>query len=271
MNSPDGVNYRKENADLRAKVSRLEQEIKRTQDETAKYFQNVAHQLIAPLHAIIWGIEGASADSLVPAANRLRYLRTVQGQAKRLVHLVNNFRLLSDLEANNTFAEVSEAPEIMNLKSLAREGLEDHQQMAVEKRKTIEIEYEAFEENRSRRTIEGIRFLVTISLANLLSNAVKYADVGTTVKISYQNDEERRLVGIGVTSLGLQIREVELARLVERGERGEEAARSVPAGSGMGLYLVERIMDIHKGELLIQVRGRISEFMLMFPYVQPTA
>ena len=53
--------------------------------------------------------------------------------------------------------------------------------------------------------------------------------------------------------------------MFERNFRGTAAKQKVPAGTGLGLYLVYRIIGIHKGKIYLIPRNKISEFVILFP------
>jgi len=55
--------------------------------------------------------------------------------------------------------------------------------------------------------------------------------------------------GMSVRSVGLPILPDEFKKLTDRGFRGLAARQKIPAGTGIGLYLAERVMDMHQGAL----------------------
>jgi signal transduction histidine kinase len=63
----------------------------------------------------------------------------------------------------------------------------------------------------------------------------------------------------------LPVNPAESAFLCERAYRGAEAKKKVPAGTGIGLYLARRIMELHGGKVEISSENGISTFILRFP------
>ena len=76
----------------------------------------------------------------------------------------------------------------------------------------------------------------------IIENAVKYSFPGQTVKINFKECDSDLIVTI--ESKGPYIPEEEISKLYEKGYRGEQA-KQVADGSGIGLYFVKLICDIH--------------------------
>ena len=93
--------------------------------------------------------------------------------------------------------------------------------------------------------VRGDRALLQQAVANLLDNALKFSPEGSAVRL-----EATRLAGrihVEVVDGGPGIPEADRSRAVERFFRGE-SARNTP-GSGLGLALVQAVMQLHGGEL----------------------
>src|ERR1700674_2411267 len=85
---------------LRAEVAALKLQLEQTTNSTNQYLQNVAHQLTAPLNAIKWSIE-ALKDPKVRFERKMKLLSSIYSQGTILVHLIKNFSLMSNLEADH--------------------------------------------------------------------------------------------------------------------------------------------------------------------------
>src|SRR4029077_3938694 len=93
-----------ESLDLKKENDRLKLELENSKKESRQYLQNVAHQLTAPLNAIKWNIESLKDDK-VPIARKQILLRSIYSQSTILVHLIKNFSLMSNLEADHELGE----------------------------------------------------------------------------------------------------------------------------------------------------------------------
>lgn len=83
-------------------------------------------------------------------------------------------------------------------------------------------------------------------LRNLLDNALKYTPSGGEVRISLRAKEDRFLLKVSDTGPGIS--DEDRKHLFERFWRGRASRRHTP-GTGLGLYLCQQIVNLHKGTI----------------------
>jgi signal transduction histidine kinase len=262
-------------ATLQAEVARLRvenQQLKRQLDDAAqtsqKYLQNVAHQLTAPLNAIKWSIEALRKPE-IPIARKSNLLSSIYSQGTILVHLIKNFALMSNLESDHELGQFRDKPESIDITSSAINLATDFQPQGREGGKEIIVDEGSFKDVLRGRALTAVKNLVEQALSNLLENAVKYSDLRTTIKVEAVaipfKGKPRPGLGVAVKSTGIPLEESEISKLVERGYRGKQARQRVPPGTGIGLYLAKRIMELHQGTIGIKANGREAIFTMIFP------
>ncbi len=253
---------------LRAELAATKAELDATQKSTGQYLQNVAHQLTAPLNAIKWNIE-AIKDEKVTIPRKLKLLSSIYSQGTILVHLIKNFSLMSNLEADHELGQFRDKPEAVDPVRLAINLANDFQPQAAEGGKKIFVDEESFEEIFRGQSLLVVKNLIAQALSNLLENAVKYSNLKMTIVISATTvtlkSTGETWKAISVESTGLPISPMEVKKLSERGFRGGAAKQRIPAGTGIGLYLARRVMDLHQGLLHASAQGPRSTFALLFP------
>jgi len=82
-----------------------------------------------------------------------------------------------------------------------------------------------------------------------LDNACKYSDLGSTVTVTI--DDQDDVIAIRVSNTGSSISLVERHRVFDRYYRGTEA-RNLASGSGLGLYVARKIALAHGGRLELE-------------------
>ncbi len=99
---------------------------------------------------------------------------------------------------------------------------------------------------------------------NLLQNALKYSEGAVRVRVRRATD--RAL--IEVSDEGIGIPSEELATLFTRFGRASNARRQGIAGSGIGLYVARKIVEAHKGAIVVQSKeNQGSTFTVTLPIV----
>lgn len=250
-----------ETEQLKHEVENLKKQLDESKRLSRVYLQNVAHQLTAPLGAIKWSIE-ALKDEHVPIARKGNLLRSVYSQATILVHLIKNFSLMSNLEADEQLGQMRNQEDIDPM-LLAINLTNDFQPQAAEQgEKKIEVDNATFKAALGHRKVVAEKNLIAQALSNLLENAVKYADSDSKIFVRAEKVEG---LGVSVTSVGLPITEEDKKRIFQRGERGVTAQKRVPAGTGIGLYLASRVMKLHEGTITLDTNGKAARFTLVFP------
>jgi len=86
--------------------------------------------------------------------------------------------------------------------------------------------------------------LILTSISQLLDNAIKYSEPGSPIEVILQASDTEVL--LAVRSKGLVIAERDRERVFERFYRAPET-QHLPAGSGLGLSIVKKIVDAHHG------------------------
>jgi two-component system, OmpR family, sensor kinase len=112
----------------------------------------------------------------------------------------------------------------------------------------------------------GDQKLLSQVFHNIVGNAVKYSPRQATVHVSTALDGGQAVVT--VEDRGLGVPAADLGRLFERYYRGSNVTGIV--GSGIGLYLVKTVIDLHQGAVSVESReGEGSRFVVRLPVNQP--
>ena len=112
--------------------------------------------------------------------------------------------------------------------------------------------------------IWGQRNLLNEAMSNLIGNAIKYTEAGGTVKLSLTTSAGK--VMFCVTDTGVGVAQEDHARLFQPFSRIENEETAHVSGSGLGLYLVKRIVERHDGKMVVKSeRGVGSTFGFWLP------
>lgn len=177
----------------------------------------------------------------------------VRSAVRRMTHLIDN--LLNSSRLIDGGAGLYFHPDQLDLVALLREVCQVHREMVL----GAEI-IERYEVERLPMT--GDARLLFQLFSNLLSNAIKYSPGGGKVEVDASLAGEDAVIGI--TDRGIGIPKGDLARLFERYHRGSNVSGIV--GTGVGLYLVKMVADMHDGRLKVESKeGDGSRFTVYLP------
>lgn len=254
--------------EMKKEVERLQEEItalRAAKDEAERakneYMQNVAHQLAAPINAIKMNIE-ALGNPQITVTRKQVMLRSIYAQGTILAHLIKNFTLMSHLEEEHTLDSFREKPEDVDLYLLYVNLSNDFQPIGKQKNQSIYVIEQEF--NRLRRPkIRVIKNLFSQVIYNLLENATKYADEDSKITIGVRAED--KWISTTINNTGVPISDNDAVHIFERGFRGDSARKYHPAGTGFGLYIAQRIMEIHGGKIILERDNRKTTFVIRCP------
>lgn len=237
----------KENKLLKERNESLQKQVEQIKEEQIIYLQNVSHQLVAPLNAMKWHIENLTAGRLRSVERGRKVLRSVYSQATIAVHLAKNFALMSNLEADQTLAAQREPLELVKLHRLMVNLADDFQPLGWDKDVHIKVIDDPLEESPP---VLAIKNLISQVFSNIIENAVKYSSAESDITIYGQYNSNDDTVSVCVSDRGIPLpSSEEIERVFSRGYRSKDAVNVHPAGTGFGLYIAKRIVDIHEGSI----------------------
>ena len=120
------------------------------------------------------------------------------------------------------------------------------------------------------RTVQADRAKLVEVMQNLIDNAVKYSPDGGTVTIKAVA-ADGGLVEVSVQDRGVGIARDDLDALFSPYERASAQARGLAGGTGLGLYIVKSLVELHGGRVWAESEvGSGSTFSLTLPRADGT-
>ena len=99
---------------------------------------------------------------------------------------------------------------------------------------------------------------------NLIDNAVKFVNEGGCISFGFEQKDGK--VFVSVKNTGEGIAQQELPRLFDRFYKTDKSRSLDKTGVGLGLYIVQTIVNQHKGDLIVKsVEGEYTEFTFSLP------
>lgn len=108
------------------------------------------------------------------------------------------------------------------------------------------------------------KLAISIAFHGLIDNAIKYSDSGSVINVYGENFKNGLRVIVENTTSTFSISKAESTKLMQKYVRGEKAKEQKLEGSGIGLFLAKRIMELHHGDVeLLSITSPIR-FALKF-------
>ncbi|MCS7211684.1 MAG: ATP-binding protein [Chloroherpetonaceae bacterium] len=219
-----------------------------------EFVSSVAHELRTPLTAMIMEL-----DILL---SKPRHAEAYEDAARKL--LSDAKRLKKILQSLIDFARASyDAAEIQFEPLRLDEALVSAQATTLNARPNahIEIAFETDSDDERAITISANRYLIELAFVNLLDNACKFS-ADQTARVVLKS--KGKVAVVEISDKGIGIEETEIEKIFTPFYRGKNHAQA--EGSGIGLALTKRIVELHRGTLSVRSQlGNGTTFTLEFP------
>jgi len=229
-------------AEKTAELRELNAELVRANQLKSQFLANMSHELRTPLNAII-GFAEAIRDGVAgePSGEQREFAEDIAQAGRQLLELINNILDLSRFEAGAM--ELNLAP--CDVGDLVDEVLRILRGLA--RRKDIELKADV-DPRPLELTADPIKLKQV--LYNLLANSIKFTDPGGRIEVQARQD--RQFVRIGVSDTGIGIAPEDLVTVFEEFRQVDPSLRREHEGSGLGLALVKRLVELHGGEISVE-------------------
>jgi signal transduction histidine kinase len=240
----------------RQEAERMQQKLaqeKELSELKLEFLALVSHEFRTPL-SVILGSAQLLKDSLSSQIerSRLRSLTRIESSAKAMKQMFADVLTIARADAG----KLEYQPSWLELQSFCLNLVED-MQLSDQQQHVIKLI------DLGDRTHAWLdESLIYSALSNLLSNAIKYAPLGSN--IDFILDGKIDVITFQVKDEGMGIAPEEQITLFEPFTRGVSVKSIV--GTGLGLALVKRCIDLHQGEITIDSEvGVGTTFTIQIP------
>ncbi|MCF8242701.1 MAG: HAMP domain-containing histidine kinase [Melioribacteraceae bacterium] len=219
------------------------------------FVSNVSHELRTPLALISMFAETLELGRVKTEEKKQEYYTIISHETNRLGRIVNtilNFSKMEDGKRKYSF-------EKNDINELIEKVISTY---------SFHLQNKGF--NFKTELTENLPFInidseaVSEAVINLIDNAVKYSDENK--EITLRSGIENKFVYAEVEDKGIGITEEDQKRIFEKFFRVTSGLVHNTKGTGLGLTLVQKIMEAHKGKIELRSKlGKGSTFKLFFP------
>ena len=233
----------------------------------SEFLANMSHELRTPLNAILGFSDVLQREMFGPLGSEryVSYAQDIHNSSSHLLVIINDILDLSKAEAGKLTLDEEE----VELPDVLERCLRMFHDKAVSKgvKLLVDLPIDA-------PTLHADHRLVSQVVINLLSNALKFTPSGGKITMDFvRNDNGGGCIRILDTGEGISRENLE--KVVQPFFQVESAFSRTHGGTGLGLPLVQKIMELHGGHMTIESElGQGTTVSIHFPksrVIAPTA
>ncbi|MDQ5901314.1 MAG: hypothetical protein QG580_29 [Patescibacteria group bacterium] len=232
-------------------LGNLNKKLKDLDEKKNEFLSLATHQLRSPLTSIKWGLDSIKNKYSLETVTHL------EKTAEDLIGTVNDLLDISKIEQGGMILKKEE----FDFLDFIGRVVEEFKLSAEKKGLKIRFEFD-----HGNYLIRGDENKIRQVFVNLIDNAIKYTSKGE-ILVKLEHYPKKAVVRVIDTGPGISKEELNL--LFDKFIRGA-AGKASSSGSGLGLYLAKKIVDMHNGNICAHSSGvdKGSEFEVSLPLVK---
>lgn len=225
----------------------------------SEFISVAAHQMRTPLTAVRWTLQALyDGEAGELSGSEKETVRDGLASILSAINIVNNLLDVARMEGGRFELSLATHPISPIISRVALSLKAAHEMKGISFHVAVPDDLPAIECDEEK---------ISIVFENLLQNAIKYTPPGGTVTVSGKKKD--RSVEITVTDTGIGIPEDDMPRVFTKFFRSRNAILLETSGTGLGLYMVKKIIEKHGGRVSVESKEEAgSTFTIMLPIAQ---
>ena len=232
--------YRHQQERLDAAIS----EAKSANEAKSSFLENMSHEIRTPMNSILGMNEMILREEDRPEIKE--YALVVQRSGRALLGILNDILDFSKLQDR----KMEIVPVRYDLSSL----INDLVNIAAEQAKKKSLNFTVNVDKEIPRILDGDEYHIRQVMLNILNNAIKYTERGgVTMTMGFERiDNYTILLKCSVTDTGIGIKSEDMEYIFQPFEHVENARKFSADGSGLGLSIVQKLLQLMNSELRVE-------------------
>lgn len=227
--------------DMRVILKNSSEEKLKSDVEEKELIRNISHDLKTPLTAIKGYVEGLQDGVANTPEKQAKYIQTIANKVNDMDKLIDELTIYSRLDTNRvpyTFVRCNVSDYFGDCCEEIGTELEASQ---------IGLEYNDHLTEPAYMNVDPEQLKRVVN--NIISNSVKYMAEGRQGRITIDLYDEGDYIHVIFSDNGIGIAAKDIEHVFERFYRTDESRNSKHGGSGIGLAIVKKIVEDHKGKI----------------------
>lgn len=244
---------RDEVQDLAVIFNQMIERLERAFAQQRRFVADASHELRTPV-AVVRNMTEVALSQPSSSEDYVMVLQEVNAESERLGRLINDLLALARVDEGQV--QLDHDPVRLDL--LAADVVASLEPLAVERKVILRTG------KLDPATVLGDAARLIQVIMSLVDNALIYTNAGGSVTVAVETCESHAHLSVQDTGIGIAQEDIE--HIFERFYRADRARSKVVGGSGLGLALVEWMVQAHKGTVSVKSQlGKGSTFMVTLP------
>jgi two-component system, OmpR family, sensor histidine kinase MtrB len=232
--------------------NQMSEALARQRENQLAFLAGVAHDLRNPVNALKMSTGILDSDDLPPQSRIRDIVRIVRRQIDHLNRMIEDLLDAYSIESGNLELRIRE----VDAREIVHDAFELFRYVSAAHQVTMHVPETAVPMHCDPGRMGQV-------LNNLLGNAIKYSPNGGVIDIRLCQAAEQALITISDSGVG--IRREDISHIFEPFRRARRDLKRVP-GLGLGLHVVQRIVEAHGGRIEVESRpGSGTTFKVSIP------
>lgn len=222
----------------------------------SEFLTVASHQLRSPVTDINWALESLGTDPGLNENSKM-ILQQATAASRELLKIIEDLLSVSKIEEGR-FGYVFESEDIVSFLN----GILV-QVAPLARRDGIKVYFDKPKDALPNVLIDPQK--LSLAVNNLVVNAVRYNIENGEVVVKVEKRQDQPFLVVSVKDTGIGISADAIQNLFKKFYRADNAMKTNPEGSGLGLYIAKNIIQAHGGKIWVESepgRGTVFSFTL---------
>ena len=239
------ISYLSSYKNLEESFNTMAEELQNTEMLRSDFINNFSHEFKTPIVSIAGFAKLLQRDNLTDEEKK-EYAKIIEKESMRLSFLATNVLNLTKLENQNILTNTVN----YNVSEQIRECILIFEERWRSKKLEIELNFD-------EHNIHASPDLMNQVFINLIDNAIKFTPEYGKISIKIEEEESLKIT---VTNTGSKISENDKKKIFNKFYQGDTSHTG--EGSGVGLAIVKKIIQLHGGEITIESKNAVTSFII---------
>lgn len=246
------VKLRDEIGELAKHFSQMANSLEQLEAMRQEFVSNVSHEIQSPL-ASIQGFSQALQSKNLSEDQRQHYLSIIESESRRMSQLSKQLLTLASLDKDKEILSKN----IFDVAAQIKQVVFMTEWSWREKDLTVEMELPAAPIYADEQLLHQV-------WTNLIVNSIKFTENGGSISIKLIKKDNEYHIEIKDTGIGIS--QNDLPYIFNRFYKADKARSRKEAGSGLGLSITKKIVELHNGQIHVESQiGKGTTFHIYLP------